>query len=76
MRPACRYCKSPARGNPCWYFLDRPEHAAGGGDPPCIVHEDDDEAPPLPRFGLRWSRWLFIFILAAVVAAIYYRSVL
>jgi hypothetical protein len=32
----CRYCKSPARGNPCWFALDYP---LSGGDPPCV---DDD----------------------------------
>lgn len=33
---ACRHCKSPAKGNPCWWGLDNPQYRAGGGDPPCF----------------------------------------
>jgi hypothetical protein len=36
MSKPCRHCGSPARNNPCWYALDRPEYVAGGGDPPCV----------------------------------------
>jgi hypothetical protein len=42
MSPFCPHCKSPARGNPCWYYLDNPEAAAGGWDAPCTGDEADE----------------------------------
>jgi hypothetical protein len=36
---ACRYCKSPAWRNPCWWLLDRPEYARTGADLPCACDD-------------------------------------
>jgi hypothetical protein len=63
----CPHCKSPARGNPCWYYLDNPQAAAGGWDAPC-TGDDADET--------YWARerrirriWLPLVLLAVVAAA-------
>lgn len=67
---ACRWCKSPKRGDPCWYFLDSPEHAAGGGDPPCYEDENDrwdrDEAWQR-RHRSRRRRWAWTLFFAGLI---------
>ena len=42
---SCRYCKSPSRNNPCWWFLDHPNLLKSGGDPPCYgeIYDEDIE---------------------------------
>lgn len=41
MAQPCPFCKSPSRGNPCWYYLDYPHFAKIGGDPPCTDYDYD-----------------------------------
>lgn len=42
----CRYCGSPSRHNPCWWWLDHPEMLLQGGDapwdPPCFELDDNE----------------------------------
>lgn len=60
----CRHCKSPARGNPCWYGIVCPQGAAMGFDPPCMC---DDYAEEVWRRERRWSRrWLLLIAFAAL----------
>ena len=42
MGKPCRYCKSPSKLRPCWWYLDHPEDA-GGGDPPCMLYTEQAE---------------------------------
>lgn len=47
MSRSCPYCGSPARGNPCWWYI---KHVDNGGDPACMLYEDQiDEPAPLLR---------------------------
>ncbi len=57
---ACRYCGSPAKHDPCWFYLKYPEAMKSGGDLPCW---DDLEYSPRRR-----ARWR-IAVLAALIAA-------
>lgn len=79
---ACRYCKSPARGNPCWYFLDRPEQATSGADPPCAFDAEDeaDAYAYQERRGRRrklsrrrWTIFFVVVILASAAAVLLFR---
>lgn len=59
---ACRHCKSPARGRPCWWHLDHPDYARRGEDPPCVI---DDYAAAAKR-----GRRRGVLTAAAVAAAV------
>lgn len=67
---ACRYCKSPARGNPCWWFVDHPDHRAGGGDPPCACDCDYDDRDSEAIEAREWRRRkrLFFFLVLLPVS--------
>jgi predicted nucleic acid-binding Zn ribbon protein len=67
---ACPDCGSPARGNPCWYFLDRPEWATSGADPPCSDYDYARDAMARERrFGRRcfWIFWMSVVALIALI---------
>lgn len=61
----CPHCKSPARGNPCWWYLDNPEYAAGGGDPPCECDAYAEEAHARER---RFGRNVLLVIAGLAIA--------
>ncbi len=66
---ACPYCKSPARGNPCWYYTDIEEAVRSGGDPPC-TDTDYAERFEAKRRRVRIKSIIFLGIIAAVLALI------
>lgn len=68
MGRACRYCKSPAVQNPCWYYLDNPSAARCGWDQPC--YGDDYSCRVAARDRRAVRRFLIAagIILAALAA--------
>lgn len=64
---ACRHCKSPARLNPCWWFLDHPEQHPSGGDPPCIGDQYDDDQSALAAMRKRRFFCMSLFIIALLL---------
>lgn len=67
--PACPYCRSPSRGNPCWWNADHPgEKVAAGLAPPCEDYDDDMQRKGSARgsgVGF-YLAWLAIFIVIGV----------
>jgi len=61
MKPtrACRHCGSPARGNPCWYFINHPKYS--GSDPPCAEDDYYENERPHP--------WITITVIVSLAAA-------
>jgi hypothetical protein len=68
---SCRHCKSPARGNPCWYFLDHPEQVEPGADPPCIddSYSEEYEDRMDGRRKRRRRAWSIFFVLVILASA-------
>lgn len=65
---ACPYCSSPARTNPCWWFIKHPEQSPSGGDPPCFGDAyDEDMNSRERRFG---RNWLLLTALAVAIGAV------
>jgi hypothetical protein len=70
----CPHCKSPARGNPCWFYLDNPRAAEGGWDAPCTM--DEYEIATLKReqnFGRNVTILVVLMVAAAVAATWWWR---
>jgi len=62
---ACRHCGSPAKGNPCFWSIDKPKEWAGF-DPPCYGDEHDERVALGER---RLRRWWTAIVLAFIVIA-------
>jgi hypothetical protein len=45
---ACRVCRSPARRNPCWFWIDRPSFGK-----PALCEIEDEEAFAIAEAELR-----------------------
>lgn len=65
----CRYCKSPAWRNPCWWYLDHPDDRRTGIDTPCAC--DDSTAEDMARdrrHGI--IGWIMVVTMIAGAAAL------
>lgn len=73
MSRACPHCRSPARGNPCWYATDMsPERyrtfCNAGAEPPCLW-DADREYERESRIRNRRARERMVNILVGIAAA-------
>lgn len=64
-RRACRYCGSPARGNPCWRAIKLPNWI---GDPPCVVYPETKQIPKAIKIMVSIIFWIYLAGFAAIFA--------
>lgn len=68
---ACGHCRSPARGNPCWWFIRHPSPAYSGADPPCVMDDYSDELDVRRRSDARTTIIaIAVIVIVALVLAI------
>lgn len=69
MHRACPHCKSPSRGNTCWYGVTIHKNATpGGGDPPCVC---DGYAEDVEARDRRFNRNIWLLVCGPAIVALF-----
>jgi hypothetical protein len=61
-RRPCKFCRSPARGNPCWWWLD---HGPSFGKPPPCEVEDQKRVADMRRYEEETAKMELVRVLEA-----------
>lgn len=56
MSRACRWCKSPSRGNPCWRHITL--KGKWIGDPPCVLYYGEEDYTEQSRRDGKIGAWI------------------